>query len=77
MIDAKQANKIAKETLDNADQKQLNKLHESIMETANKGRFAIYVSHHISLVVKQKLQKLGYIVNTSNRRNETSISITW
>lgn len=77
MIDAAQANKIAKEATDNADKEQTEKIHKSIMEAANKGQLVIYISYTIRPAVKQKLERLGYNVNTSSNRNESSTSITW
>lgn len=74
---ASEANKITYETIDNRNAQQLSKLSKLINDAIANGKFSISEDGSLDAEIKQKLEKLGYKVQTGSQYNESYYSISW
>lgn len=77
ILSAEQAANLADKYKSNVYQEQKLEVSKLIRESAEKGENVCYYYNVIGNNLKEELENLGYILNTSSQYNEITTRISW
>lgn len=77
MIRANEAKKKAENHMGSHIEKELSMINVLISEASNKGKFSICYGGRLHELTVQRLEELGYKVETSYQYNEVYYSVRW
>ena len=77
MIRANEAKKKAENYMGSRIEKELSMINVLISEASNKGKFSIWYAGRLHELTVQRLEELGYKVETSYQYNEVYYSVRW
>lgn len=77
MLSAKEANIKTLNNIKECTTEELSKLENQIDNAIKNGKFSISNNGYLSFIAKQRLEDLGYKVETGSQYNEHYYSISW